>query len=79
MLFPIGEEAVVANSQIRTMDAIEDRDSKLQRASGDLVRELSAKLPSLLWRASNGTSPGAPRKWAPVSKTEKLVSLVRIH
>jgi hypothetical protein len=59
------------------MDAAEDRDVKLQRASGDLVSEFSAKLPSLLWRSQNGTPLRTPRKWAQVTKTEKLVSLVR--
>ncbi|KAJ6036942.1 Tubulin-specific chaperone D C-terminal [Penicillium herquei] len=58
------------------MDAVEDRDLKLQRASGDLVTEFSAKLPSLLWRFENGTPLRTPRKWAPVSKTEKLVALL---
>ncbi|KAJ6078960.1 hypothetical protein N7467_008713 [Penicillium canescens] len=58
------------------MDAAEDRDVKLQRASGDLVAEFSAKLPSLLWRSQNGTPLRTPRKWAQVTKTEKLVSLL---
>ncbi|KAJ5817724.1 hypothetical protein N7447_007732 [Penicillium robsamsonii] len=58
------------------MDAAEDRDVKLQRASGDLVSEFSAKLPSLLWRAQTGTPIRTPRKWAQVTKTEKLVSLL---
>lgn len=62
-----------------TMDAAEDKDVKLQRASGDLVSEFSAKLPSLLWRAQTGTPLRTPRKWAQVTKTEKLVSLVRPH
>ncbi|KAJ5587341.1 uncharacterized protein N7459_003106 [Penicillium hispanicum] len=57
------------------MDAAEDREVKLQRASSDLVAEFSAKLPSLLWRAHNGT-PRTPCKWAQVSRTEKLVSLL---
>lgn len=61
------------------MDAAEDRDVKLQRASGDLVSEFSAKLPSLLWRAQTSTPLRTPRKWAPVTKTNKLVSLVRQH
>lgn len=61
-----------------TMDAAEDRDVKLQRASGDLVTEFSAKLPSLLWR-SQETPLRTPRRWAQVTKTEKLVSLVRPH
>ncbi|KAJ5279427.1 hypothetical protein N7478_004799 [Penicillium angulare] len=58
------------------MDAVEDRELKLQRASGDLLTEFSEKLPSLLWRSENGTPLRTPRKWAPVSKTEKLVSLL---
>ncbi|KAJ5607403.1 hypothetical protein N7537_004022 [Penicillium hordei] len=58
------------------MDAAEDKDVKLQRASGDLVSEFSAKLPSLLWRAQTGTPLRTPRKWAQVTKTEKLVSLL---
>ncbi|KAJ5945826.1 hypothetical protein N7454_002665 [Penicillium verhagenii] len=58
------------------MDAAEDRELKLQRASGDLVTEFSEKLPSLLWRFENGTPLRTPRKWAPVSKTEKLVALL---
>lgn len=59
------------------MDAAEDRDLKLQRASSDLVTEFSAKLPTLLWRSEAGTPLRTPRKWAQVSKTEKLVALVR--
>ncbi|CAG7998159.1 unnamed protein product [Penicillium olsonii] len=58
------------------MDAAEDRDVKLQRASGDLVAEFSIKLPSLLWKSQPGTSIRTPRKWAQVTKTEKLVSLL---
>ncbi|KAJ5563572.1 Tubulin-specific chaperone D [Penicillium sp. DV-2018c] len=63
-------------TQNSTMDAAEDRDVKLQRASGDLVTEFSAKLPLLLWRSQNGTPLRTPRKWAQVTKTEKLVSLL---
>ena len=59
------------------MDAAEDRDLKLQRASSDLVTEFSAKLPTLLWKSRPGAPHRTPRKWAPVSKTEKLVALVR--
>lgn len=58
------------------MDAVEDRDLKLQRESSDLGTDFSAKLSSLLWRSQNGASRGTPRKWAQVPKTEKLVSLV---
>ncbi|KAJ5799803.1 uncharacterized protein N7518_001871 [Penicillium psychrosexuale] len=63
-------------TQHSTMDAAEDRDVKLQRASGDLVSEFSAKLPLLLWRAQTGTPLRTPRKWAQATKTEKLVSLL---
>lgn len=59
-----------------SMDATEDRDLKLQRASGDLVSDFSVKLPSLLWRSQNGAPLRTPRKWVQVSQTEKLVSLV---
>ncbi|KAJ5677982.1 uncharacterized protein N7477_003615 [Penicillium maclennaniae] len=58
------------------MDAADDREVKLQRASSDLVTEFSTKLPSLLWRVHNGTPLRTPRKWAPVAKTEKLVGLL---
>ncbi|KAL5364108.1 tubulin folding cofactor D C terminal-domain-containing protein [Aspergillus floccosus] len=59
------------------MDAADDREVKLQRASGDLVTEFSAKLPSLLWkpRTEQGTCR-VPRRRTQASKTEKLVSLL---
>jgi hypothetical protein len=59
------------------MDAVEDKDIKLQRASGDLVREFSEKLPSLLWKPQ--TEKGdtrIPRRWTQAVKTERLVGLV---
>jgi hypothetical protein len=59
------------------MDAADDCEIKLQRASGDLVKEFLEKLPSLLWKQQ--TSPqGArvPRRWTLASKTERLVNLV---
>ncbi|KAL5341566.1 tubulin folding cofactor D C terminal-domain-containing protein [Aspergillus crustosus] len=59
------------------MDAAEDRDIKLQRASGDLVKEFLAKLPSLLWKPqSSQKSARIPRRWTLVSKTERLVHLL---
>lgn len=59
------------------MDAADDREIKLQRASGDLVKEFSAKLPSLLWKPRTGqTDSRVPRRRTLASKTEKLVSLV---
>ncbi|KAF5865713.1 hypothetical protein ETB97_002687 [Aspergillus alliaceus] len=59
------------------MDAVEDKDVKLQRASGDLVKEFSEKLPSLLWkpRTENGNTR-VPRRWTQAAKTEKLVGLL---
>ena len=60
------------------MDAPQDRDVKLQRESGDLIRELQTKLPPLLWKSHAG-NPSRPRphRWAKSSKTDKLASLVR--
>lgn len=58
------------------MDASEDRDIKLQRASNDLVAEFSNRLPKLLWKTQAEHTHRTPRKWAEVSKTEKLVALV---
>lgn len=59
------------------MDAIEDKEVKLQRASGDLVTEFSEKLPSLLWkpRTEKGHAR-VPRRWTQAAKTERLVGLV---
>lgn len=59
-----------------TMDAPDDREVKLQRASGDLVLEFSAKLPSLLWKFPKGQDSRVVRRWSPAAKTEKLVTLV---
>ncbi|KAJ5656375.1 Tubulin-specific chaperone D C-terminal [Penicillium longicatenatum] len=70
------ENTTTAIFPIFAMDAVEDRDLKLQRASGDLVTDFSELLPSLLWRFEKGTPLRTPRKWAPVSKTEKLVTLL---
>jgi hypothetical protein len=60
------------------MDAADDREVKLQRASGDLVKEFLDKLPSLLWKPQNAqTHVQVPRRWTLASKTERLVNLVR--
>ena len=58
------------------MDAVDDREVKLQRASGDLVLEFSNKLPSLLWKIPKGQDTRLVRRWSPAAKTEKLVTLV---
>ncbi|KAE8358419.1 tubulin folding cofactor D C terminal-domain-containing protein [Aspergillus caelatus] len=59
------------------MDAIEDKEVKLQRASGDLVTEFSEKLPSLLWkpRTEKGDTR-VPRRWTQAAKTERLLGLL---
>lgn len=60
------------------MDAANDREVKLQRASGDLLAEFSIKLPLLLWktRTQNGQNIRVARRRTPAAKTEKLVGLV---
>ncbi|KAL4771088.1 tubulin folding cofactor D C terminal-domain-containing protein [Aspergillus nidulans var. acristatus] len=59
------------------MDAVDDREVKLQRASGDLVKEFLDKLPSLLWKPQNAqTHVQVPRRWTLASKTERLVNLL---
>ncbi|KAE8310692.1 tubulin folding cofactor D C terminal-domain-containing protein [Aspergillus transmontanensis] len=59
------------------MDAIEDKEVKLQRASGDLVTEFSEKLPSLLWKPrTEKRDTRVPRRWTQAAKTERLVGLL---
>ncbi|KAE8146237.1 tubulin folding cofactor D C terminal-domain-containing protein [Aspergillus avenaceus] len=59
------------------MDAVEDKEVKLQRASGDLVTEFSEKLPSLLWKPRTGDNDTrVPRRWTQAVKTERLVGLL---
>ncbi|KAL4987726.1 tubulin folding cofactor D C terminal-domain-containing protein [Aspergillus falconensis] len=59
------------------MDAADDREVKLQRASGDLVKEILDKLPSLLWKPQPAQiSARVPRRWILASKTERLVNLL---
>ncbi|KAL4919735.1 tubulin folding cofactor D C terminal-domain-containing protein [Aspergillus aurantiobrunneus] len=59
------------------MDAADAREIKLQRASGDLVEEILAKLPSLLWKQQPAQKPTlVPRRWTLASKTERLVNLL---
>lgn len=62
------------------MDAAEDRDIKFQRASGDLIKDLTESLPSLLWKpqTANGQDVRVVRRWAQAAMTERLISLVRL-
>ncbi|KAF7587023.1 hypothetical protein BBP40_007845 [Aspergillus hancockii] len=59
------------------MDAVEDKEIKLQRASSDLVKEFSVKLPSLLWkpRTEKGDTR-VPRRWTQAAKAERLVGVL---
>ncbi|KAL3472084.1 tubulin folding cofactor D C terminal-domain-containing protein [Aspergillus californicus] len=59
------------------MDAPDDREIKLQRASGDFVKEFLEKLPSLLWKPQSAQKGArVPRRWTLASKTERLVKLL---
>ncbi|KAI9370607.1 tubulin folding cofactor D C terminal-domain-containing protein [Aspergillus egyptiacus] len=59
------------------MDAADDRELKLERASGDLVTEFLEKLPSLLWKPQTAQREArVPRRWTLASKTERLVNLL---
>ncbi|EAW13059.1 small nuclear ribonucleoprotein U)1a,U)2b [Aspergillus clavatus NRRL 1] len=60
------------------MDEAEDKEIKLQRASGDLISEFSAKLPGLLWkpRVENGQETQVLRRWTQAAKTERLINLL---
>ena len=61
------------------MDAAEDRDIKFHRASGDLIKDLTESLPSLLWKPKilNGQNVVVVRRWANAVKADRLQSLVR--
>ena len=60
------------------MDATEDRDLKLQRASGDLIGELTASLPALLRHphTQHGNDRGTVRKFVWWTTLRDLVKLV---
>ncbi|KAF7158423.1 hypothetical protein CNMCM5623_003426 [Aspergillus felis] len=63
------------------MDDSDDREIKLQRASGDLVKEFSSKLPSLLWKPRNEERQTirVPRRWTQAAKAERLINLVTLQ
>ncbi|OXV05400.1 hypothetical protein Egran_06832 [Elaphomyces granulatus] len=58
------------------MDSPEDRDIKLQRASGDLLKELETKLPPLLSKPSSWQDIRVPHRWAQVSKINRIIDLL---
>lgn len=57
------------------MDATEhDLDARLYKASGDLIPELQAKLPLLIWH--DGNERGRPRTHVPYAKAAELSRIV---
>jgi tubulin-specific chaperone D len=58
------------------MDAPDDRDIKLQRASGELLKEFEDKLTPLLWKQSTGREKTV-HKWSQRPKENRLVEVVR--
>ena len=64
------------------MDAVEDRDVKLQRASADLLFDFENLLPSYLWKSKNREGNVYPgyrsdlRTWVKIKTTNHLINLV---
>ncbi|KAI9878754.1 MAG: hypothetical protein M1830_010607 [Pleopsidium flavum] len=64
------------------MDAAEDKDIKLQRASEDLLSEFQDRLPKFLWRSPSATQIQAasnlhrPRRTVRQSDTDRLIQLL---
>lgn len=62
------------------MDAPEDAELHLQRASADLLREFSSSLPRFLWvpvgQQSDGEQGPSARKLVKERGTEQLIKLV---
>jgi hypothetical protein len=59
------------------MDVKDDnKDVKLYRASGDLLPEIRAKLPQLVWSNSSVSNPRVVRHWVLNSKVEEIIYLV---
>lgn len=64
------------------MDAPEDADLHLQRASADLLNEFSSSLPRFLWlspkvgQQSDGEQGCSARKYVKERGTEQLIKLV---
>jgi hypothetical protein len=59
------------------MDVKDDnKDVKLYRASGDLLPEIRAKLPQLVWSKASDNSTKVARRWILNSKVEEFIYLV---
>lgn len=65
------------------MDAPQDRDIKLQRASGDLIQEVRSKLAPLLWKSrpnsKNNVNDRQAHRLAQARKALKLIDLVSLQ
>ncbi len=65
------------------MDAAEDKDIRLQRASEDLLSEFQGRLPTFLWRVPPAKQRQAvpilhrPRRTVRQADTDRLIKLVR--
>lgn len=61
------------------MDAPDDRDIRLQRASADLLKEFETKLPLLLWKTKRnvvGKEERVSHRWTQLMKMRRLVDIV---
>lgn len=60
------------------MDAPDDRDVKLQRASGELLKEFEDKLVPLLWKqnSKHGRYEKTVHRWSQVPKESRLIDVV---
>src|SRR6266536_4368693 len=61
------------------MDAPEDRDSKLHRASTRLLSDLSLQLPKLCSYKQLRGGTRSPRLWVRDAETYKIIQLVRLR
>lgn len=59
------------------MDAPDDRDIKLQQASGELLKEFKEKLTPLLWKqTADRQSTRVVHRWAQPNKEARLIDIV---
>jgi hypothetical protein len=62
------------------MDAPDDRDIKLQRASAELLIEFKDKLTPLLWKqTTDGQSKRIVHRWSQPQKEARLIDIVRFY
>ena len=58
--------------------AVDEQDVKLQRASADLLADLTQSLPLFLWRQSTHGAPRIRRR-VRARETDRLVALVHLN